>query len=149
MHPESAVLKWDLLPASKITKQPIKGLMIKTLIVDDNPDFLKRLREFLETLDECEIIGEANDGDEAITKSRGLKPDLVLMDVRMGGMNGLSATQRLKDEFPEVVIIILSSYDLHEYREAARIRGASGYVVKMNMAEELLPTIQRVIAEQG
>ncbi len=123
--------------------------MIKTLIVDDNPDFLKRLREFLETLDECEIIGEANDGDEAITKSRGLKPDLVLMDVRMGGMNGLSATQRLKDEFPEVVIIILSSYDLHEYREAARIRGASGYVVKMNMAEELLPTIQRVIAEQG
>jgi len=65
--------------------------------------------------------------------------------VRMGGMNGLNATQRMKDEIPEVKIIILSKYDLHEYREAARIRGASGYVVKMSMADDLLPTIQQVM----
>ena len=83
-------------------------------------------------------IGEASDGEEAISKARDLNPDLVLMDVRMGGMNGLNATQQLKDEYPQMAIIILSAYDLQEYREAARIRGASGYVVKMNMAEELL-----------
>ena len=71
------------------------------------------------------------------------------MDVRMGGMNGLNATQRLKDEIPEIDIIILSKYDLHEYRDAARIRGASGYVVKMNMVEDLLPTIEKVMAEKG
>lgn len=64
-------------------------------------------------------------------------------------MNGLNATQRLKDEMPEVNIIILSKYDLNEYREAARSRGASGYVVKMNIVEELLPTIQRVMDDQG
>ncbi len=74
---------------------------------------------------------------------------MILMDVRMGGMNGLNATQRLKDELPEVAIIILSKYDLYEYREVAKIRGADGYVVKMNMVEELLPTIRQVMSNQG
>ena len=98
---------------------------------------------------EINVVGEANDGVEAISKARDLEPDLVLMDVRMAGMNGLSATQQLKDEYPQMAIIILSTYDLQEYREAARARGASGYVVKMHMAEELLPTIHRAMAEQG
>ncbi len=123
--------------------------MINTLIVDDNPSFIKRLRDFLVTCEECEVIGEASDGEEAISKVRDLKPDLVLMDVRMGGMDGLNAAQRMKDEFPEIEIIILSKYDLHEYREAARIRGAIGYVVKMKMADELMPIIQRVMGERG
>lgn len=123
--------------------------MINILIVDDNPDFCKRVRDFLADNPEISVLGEASDGEEAISKALDLKPDLVLMDVRMAGMNGLDATQQLKDEFPQMSIIILSAYDLYEYREAARIRGASGYVVKMNMAEELLPTIQRVLAEQG
>ena len=123
--------------------------MIKTLIVDDNPGFLKRLREFLNSQNKYEIVGEANDGEEAILKALNLKPDLVLMDVRMVGMNGLSATQRLKDEFPDLVIIILSSYDLQEYRVAAKNRGASAYVVKTNMVKDLHPTIQSVMAEQN
>jgi DNA-binding NarL/FixJ family response regulator len=123
--------------------------MIKTLIVDDNPGFLKRVRDFLATSEHLEVIGEASDGEEAVSKALDLKPDMVLMDVRMGGMNGLNATQQIKDELPEVAIIILSKYDLHEYREGAKIRGASGYVVKMNMVEELLPTIRRVMLDQG
>lgn len=123
--------------------------MIKTLIVDDNPGFLKRVRDFLATCERIEVVGEAKDGEESISKALDLKPDLVLMDVRMGGMNGLNATQRMKDELPQVAIIILSKYDLHEYREAAKLRGANGYVVKMNMVEELLPTIRRVMVDQG
>ena len=123
--------------------------MIRTLIIDDNPGFLKRVRNFLTAYDQVEIIAEASDGEEAISLALDHNPDLVLMDVRMGGMTGLNATQRLRDELPEIAIIILSKYDLHEYREAARIRGANGYVVKMNMVEELLPTIQRVIADQA
>lgn len=123
--------------------------MIKILLVDDNPGFLKRVKDFLATFEGIEVIGEASDGEGAISKTLELKPDLVLMDVRMGGMNGLNATQRLKDEIPEVAIIILSKYDLHEYREAARIRGADEYVVKMNMVEELLPTIRRVMVDQS
>lgn len=122
--------------------------MINILIVDDNPDFCKRVRDFLEDCPEIKVLGEVNSGEKAISKTRDLKPDLVLMDVRMSGMNGLDATQQLHDEFPSPAIIILSAYDLNEYREAARVRGAKGYVVKMNMAEELLPTIQRVMADQ-
>ena len=123
--------------------------MIKTLIVDDNPGFLKRVRDFLAPFNNFDVIGEASDGEEAVSKALDLKPDMILMDVRMGGMNGLNATQRLKDELPEVAIIILSKYDLHEYREVAKIRGADGYVVKMNMVEELLPTIRQVMSNQG
>lgn len=123
--------------------------MIKIFLVDDNPGFLKRVKDFLATCEGIKVIGEASDGEGAISKTLELKPDLVLMDVRMGGMNGLNATQHLKDEIPEVAIIILSKYDLHEYREAARIRGANGYVVKMNMVEELLPTIRQVMVDQG
>jgi DNA-binding NarL/FixJ family response regulator len=123
--------------------------MIKTLIVDDNPGFLKRVRDFLAPSNKFDVIGEASDGEEAVSKALDLKPDMILMDVRMGGMNGLNATQRLKDELPEVAIIILSKYDLHEYREVAKIRGADGYVVKMNMVEELLPTIRQVMSNQG
>lgn len=123
--------------------------MINILIVDDNPSFRERVRDFLVACDDCEVIGEASDGEEAISLAHELNPDLVLMDVRMGGMNGLNATQRLRDEFPKIAIIILSNHDLHEYREAARIRGANGYVVKISMTEELLPTIQRVMADQN
>lgn len=123
--------------------------MINILIVDDNPDFSNRVRDFLIDIRGIDIIGEASDGEEAISQARALEPDLVLMDVRMAGMNGLTATQQLKDEHPQMAIIILSTYDLHEYREAARIRGASGYVVKMNMADELIPAIQQALEEQG
>ena len=123
--------------------------MIKTLVVDDNPGFRKRVKDFLANSELCEVVGEAEGGNEALIKTRELKPSLVLMDVRMGAMDGLLATQHLKDEFPEVDIIILSKYDLHEYREAARIRGACGYVVKMNIVEDLLPTIQRVKESGG
>lgn len=122
--------------------------MINILIVDDNPGFRKRLSDFLFAFEEYSIIGEASDGEEAISQALELNPDLVLMDVRMGGMNGLNATQHLRDELPDLAIIILSKYDLLEYREAAKLRGANGYVVKMNMIEELLPTIQQVMAEQ-
>ena len=121
--------------------------MINILIVDDNSDFRKRVKEYLGTCEDCQVIGGASDGEEAISLALDLNPDLVLMDVRMGGMNGLNATQRLRDELPDIAIIILSKYDLHEYREAARIRGANGYVVKMNMVEDLLPTIQQVMTE--
>ena len=119
--------------------------MIRTLIVDDNPGFLERIRYLLATDEQLEVIAEASDGEEAVSKALDLKPDLVLMDVRMRGMNGLNATQLIKDKLPEVNIILISEYDLHEYREAAKIRGANGYVVKINMVEELLPTIQRVM----
>jgi DNA-binding NarL/FixJ family response regulator len=118
---------------------------MRTLIVDDDARFRRRVKELLATQpDIIEVIGEAADGWEAILKARELEPDLVLMDVRMPGTNGINATRQLKDEMPELKVIILTIYDLQEYREAAMASGAGGYVIKKSLIEELLPAIRGV-----
>ena len=123
--------------------------IIRTLIVDDDAGFRRRLSEFLASEPGIEIVGEAADGLEVIPKATELKPDLVLMDVRMPGMNGVNATRKLKEEMPEVKLIMLSVFDLPEYREAAMVSGASDYVVKKSMIEELVPAIRRICSIEG
>ncbi len=118
--------------------------MIKTLIVDDSRLFRERLKAFLAAHPEVEVVGEAGDGQAALSKARELKPDVVLMDVKMGGMNGLSATEQLKRELPDIKVIILSRYDVEEYRKAAEALGASAYVAKKHLADELLSAMRRV-----
>ena len=122
--------------------------IIRTLVADDDAGFRQRVREFLASEPDIEVVGEAGDGDEAIVRARELKPVLVLMDVRMPRMNGVGATRQLKDEMPEVEVIMVSVFDLPEYREAAMASGASGYVVKKLMVEQLVPEIRRVCSDQ-
>lgn len=121
---------------------------IRILVVDDNDAFRRRIKEFLASEPDIEVVGEAADGEQAILKAKELQPDAVLMDVRMPGTNGLDATRQLKNEMPEIKVIMLSRFDVEEYREAARARGASGYVVKRGLIEELLPAIRRVVSEK-
>jgi two-component system invasion response regulator UvrY len=116
---------------------------IRVLIVDDDDRFRWRLGQFLSTVPHMQVIGEAATGQEALVTARELKPDLVLMDVRMPGMNGVSATRRLKEEIPETRIIVLSVYDLQEYRDAALASGASAYVIKKSLIDELVPAIRQ------
>jgi two-component system, NarL family, response regulator NreC len=123
--------------------------MTKILIVDDNVEFRQRVKVLLGAAPELTLLGEADDGYEAISKTIELKPDVVIMDIKMGDMNGLRATHQLKEKLPEVQVIILSRFDYQEYREAAIARGASAYVVKKNMIEDLLPAIRQVIDDQG
>ena len=120
----------------------------KTLIVDDDARLRRCVRDVLAFAPEIEIIGEATTGPEALDKVWDLRPDLVLMDVRMPGCNGLDATVQIKREMPQVQVILLSTYDLPEYREAAIDSGASGYVVKRTLSEALLPTIRDVCAKE-
>ena len=115
---------------------------IRIMIVDDNATFREQLKEFLASEPDIEVVGEAADGQEAIRKARELQPDVVLMDVRMPGINGIHATRQLKEEMSEVKVIILSLYDIDEYRKAALDSGASGYVVKKSIVQELLPAIR-------
>jgi len=117
---------------------------IKTLIVDDNAVFRRRVSELLTSEPDIAIVGEAADGREALRKARQLEPDLVLTDVRMPGMNGIDATRQLRCEMPEIQVIILTTYDLEEYRKAAAASGASGYVVKRSLVNALLPAIREV-----
>jgi two-component system response regulator NreC len=119
--------------------------MIKILVVDDSWPFRESLKDFLNAHPEVEVVGEAVDGLTALSKARELNPDIVLMDINMAGMNGLSATEQLKGELPDIKVIILSMYDPIAYREAAEAVGASAYVTKRALFEELLPAIQRVV----
>ena len=122
--------------------------MIRTLIVDDNAGFRQCARELLASAKDIEVIGEAASSHEAILRARELRPDLVLMDVSMPGGNGIDATRQLKNEMPELKVIMLSVFDIEQYREAALASGSSGYVVKKSMTEELLPMIRQAMSEQ-
>jgi DNA-binding NarL/FixJ family response regulator len=119
--------------------------MIKILIVDDSPPFRESLKAFLTAHPEVDVVGETGDGLTALRKARELKPDVVLMDINMEGMNGFNATERLKEKLPDIKVIILSMYDLEQYREAAEAKGASAYVTKRALVGELLPAIQRAV----
>ena len=122
---------------------------IKTLIVDDNSRFRKYLKEFLVSESKIEVIGEASDGLEAIRKARELKPDLVFLDIRMPRINGIEATHQLKEKMPEIKVIILTVFDMDEYREAAKANGADGYVIKKSLIKELLPIINSLFCDPG
>ena len=117
-------------------------MQIRTMIADDDASFRQRVKEFLAAEPDIEVIGEAADGREAILKARELKPDVVLMDVRMPGVNGIDATRRLKDEMSKLKVIILTIFDGQEYRDAATASGASGYVIKKSLIEDLVPAIR-------
>ena len=119
--------------------------IVRTLIVDDNAAFRHRIKDSLASQQDIEVIGEAANGREAISKARELMPDLILMDIRMPVMNGLIATRQIKEEMPTIKIIILSIIDLQEYQEAAITDGADGYVIKAHINEELIPAIRNII----
>ncbi len=110
---------------------------VKVLLVDDDARFLKWVRQFLAPETALEIAGEAGDGQEAIRKARELRPDVVLMDVRLPGMTGLEVTQYLKAEMPNLIVIIVSIFDLREYRDAAMASGASAFLPKRDVQTRL------------
>jgi len=122
---------------------------IRVLIVDDSVGFRWRLKEFLAPEPDIQIVGEAGDGREAMDKAIELEPDVVLMDVKMAGLNGLDATRQLAAVRPNVRVIVLSRFDLQEYRDAAQACGANGYVAKRALADELLPAIRGATGTNG
>lgn len=106
--------------------------------------FRQRVKQLLACEAAVEIIGEAGDGEEAILKAREYRPDVVLMDIRMPGMNGLESIRRLNAEMPDLKVIILTAFDLQEYREAAIASGASAFVPKRNVRTALLPMLSEL-----
>ena len=117
---------------------------IRTLVVDDDTRFRQRVAALLAPEPDMEIIGEAATGEEAVRKAIELRPDVILMDVRMPDKNGLDATAQLKKASPRFRIIVLTIFDLDEYRAAAAAKGADAYIVKKDMIEELVPAIRNV-----
>lgn len=117
---------------------------IRVLLVDDHPLVLDGIRARLENVDGIEVVGEANNGLEALDRARDLNPAVVLMDVSMPVMNGLEATLKFQQDFPAVKVLILSMHDNKEYILQLMQSGASGYILKDVSSDELIKAIETV-----
>ncbi len=115
------------------------------LLVEDDAMFRLTLRKILNSRFPSVHLDEAVNGEEALVKINESLPDLVFMDIKLPGENGLEITRRLKDLFPGVVVVILTSYDLPEYRHAAYERGANHFLSKhSSTTEEILGLVERI-----
>jgi DNA-binding NarL/FixJ family response regulator len=122
--------------------------MIRVLLADDQALVRAGFRALLDAQEDIEVVGEADDGEEAVRLSRQHEPDVVLMDIRMPGMDGLEATRTIVADpaLNAVRIVILSTFDLDEYVfEALRV-GASGFLVKNTEPAELIHAVRAVAA---
>lgn len=120
--------------------------MIKLLVCEDQTLVRQGLVSILRLEPEIEVVGEAANGGEAVEKVGTLKPDVVLMDVRMPIMDGVEATRTITHRYPSVRVIILTTYDYEEYVFEGVKAGAMGYVLKDTAAPDLVATIRRVCA---
>jgi DNA-binding NarL/FixJ family response regulator len=117
---------------------------IRLLLVDDQQLIRMGMRMVLEAQPDFEVVGEAGDGREAVDAVARLRPDVVLMDVRMPGMDGIEATRAIVVANPESRIIILTTFDLDEYAFAGLNAGASGFLLKDAQPAELATAIRAV-----
>lgn len=117
---------------------------IKVFLADDHTMIREGIRSLLESPGNIEVIGEAEDGRAAMRQVEQLRPDVVLMDIAMPGLNGLEATRQIKRRFPEVKVLILTMHTAEEYIVQILRAGASGYVVKRAAMAELVAAIQAV-----
>jgi DNA-binding NarL/FixJ family response regulator len=127
-------------------------MTIRVLLADDQALVRTGFRMILDETNDMEVVGEAADGAEAIVQARATVPDVVLMDVRMPGTDGVEATRAIRaepndDASPKV--IILTTYDLDEYVYAGLRAGASGFLLKDALAEELLAAIRTVVTGEA
>ena len=106
------------------------GYKFKTLIVEDNASFRQYFKENLQIRFPSMVIEEVGDGNEVLLKVEVLSPALIFMDIRLPGENGLQLTKKIKKNHSDIKIVILTSYDLPEYREAAFQYGANSFMIK-------------------
>jgi DNA-binding NarL/FixJ family response regulator len=114
------------------------------LVVDDQPLQRYGFRMLLDSVPETQVVGEAGHGAEAVRKAAELRPDVVLMDVRMPGMDGIEATRRIVAAGDRSRVLVLTTFDLDEYVYAALRAGASGFLLKDARPDELLAGIRAV-----
>ena len=119
------------------------------LIVEDNFTFRHALAEILQSQFPDMVIAEATNGPEAIEKIHDFTPDLVFMDVRLPGENGLEITRKIKTRHPDIVVLVLTSYDIPEYREVALHYGANHFIVKGSSTFEEISSLIKSYAAKG
>ncbi|HTN55306.1 MAG TPA: response regulator transcription factor [Microbacterium sp.] len=122
---------------------------IRVLLVDDQSLIRIGFRLVLEAEPDVEIVGEAGDGADAIAQTAALLPDVVLMDVRMPGIDGIAATEQIVRQHPQVRVLVLTTFDLDEYAFGAIRAGASGFLLKDAQRQELVSAVRAVHRGDG
>ncbi|MFZ0944631.1 MAG: response regulator transcription factor [Syntrophobacteraceae bacterium] len=122
--------------------------MCFVLLVEDSSTFRKSMREMLTLRFPALNIEEASDGEEALQKLENTNPDIIFMDIRLPGKNGLEVTKKIKEVKSDVEVVILTSYDIPEYRAAALRSGASHFFTKGNSGSDEIATIVRSICQK-
>lgn len=126
-----------------------KNKVFDTLIVEDNATFRRSLSEMLTERFDDMRVSEASDSGEAQEIISSNTPDLILMDVRLPGESGLELTRRIKRDHPEITVIMLTNYDLEEYRDAARNYGADFFMPKGTSSwEEIIELVETVRSKE-
>ncbi|ADG75726.1 two component transcriptional regulator, LuxR family [Cellulomonas flavigena DSM 20109] len=120
--------------------------MTTVLLVDDQPLLRTGFRLVVESEPDLEVVGEAADGRVALSQVAGLAPDVVLMDIRMPGMDGVEATRRIVAEHPDSRVLVLTTFDVDDLAFAALRAGASGFLLKSARPDELVDAIRTVAA---
>ena len=120
--------------------------VIKVLVADDQTLFRAGLARLLEESPELDVVGEAKDGQQAVEMVRRLRPDVVLMDLKMPGVDGVEATRKITAEHPEVKVLVLTTFDVDSYVLQALRVGASGYVLKESTPEAIVRSILTVMS---
>ena len=117
---------------------------IRLLLVDDQMIIRQGLRSLLEAKPDLEVVGEAENGQQAITQVETLQPDIVLMDVRMPVMDGVAATRQICQQFSQTKVLVLTTFDDDEYVSQAMRLGARGYLLKDTHSDDLAAAIRAV-----
>ncbi len=124
--------------------------MFRTMLVEDNGLFRESLRDSLRLQFPSMEIVEAGNGPEAFDRIDSFSPNLIFMDIRLPGENGLELTKKIKEFYPDIIIIILTNYDLPEYREAATRFKADHFLSKDSMThQDINVLVKAVLSEKG
>ena len=117
---------------------------IRILIADDHPVFRDGIRRLLDEQEGIEVVGQANDGEEAVVLAKKLEPDLVIMDIMMPKLSGIDATKEIKTEFPGTAVLLLSGYDNEPNVLAALRAGAAGFLSKGAHSSEIVHAVKSI-----
>ncbi len=119
--------------------------MIRILIVDDQVLVTEGIQVILTAASTIEVVGVAHEGSQAVRLVGKLKPDLVLMDLKMPGMNGIHATRAIREQYPETHVLVLTTYDADEWVFDAIRAGAAGYLLKDSPGEDIIAAIEGTV----
>ena len=117
----------------------------RIVIADDHPLYRSALRQTVDRQPDLEVVGEAENGREALELCRRLHPEVVLMDVRMPEMDGLMATRAIKLELPGIIVLVLTAFEDPDSLSEALKSGAAGYVLKQSSSQEIIDAIRKVL----